>query len=315
MEETMVMNELQPVESENKKADKNNTWKQVVVGGVSGIALGGIATATIAATTNYPTEGEEAEGTTLSGVNGSAHVDSSIPVAEVSDDMSFGEAFASAHDQVGPGGVFVWHGQVYGTYTADEWNSMTPAEHAEFGSHVNVVYDEPTHSTQTTAGTVSHESGATAATESGNVSSMSEQQEVHADNHDSEEASVQPPATTQEEPIAEVEVPVVEVSHEPQVEVLDYETITNEDGSQMDLAVISVDGQEMGLYDVDQDGIADLLAQDTNNDNQITPNEIEDISTEDISMQPFHDEYIAQNDPAMHDPDYINDGDVESYMA
>ena len=83
----------------------------------------------------------------------------------------------------------------------------------------------------------------------------------------------------------------------------------------MDVAVVSVDGQEMGLYDVNQDGTADLLAVDANNDNQITSNEVEDISSEGISMQHLHNEFLAQNDPAMQGPDYINDGDVESYMA
>lgn len=303
MEETMVTNEQQPVENENKKANKSNTWKQVAIGGVSGIALGGLATAAVAATTNHPAEGGDAEDVVLNGVNGTAHVDSSIPVAQVSDDMSFGEAFAAAHEQVGPGGVFVWHGQVYSTYTAEEWNSMTSAEHAEFGSHVNIVYDEPSHSPQSTA-----QSTTTA-------EHTLEQQEVHVVNQEPAVTVAQNPTSNQEVPVVEVEEPIVEVAHEPQVEVLHYETITNEDGSQMDLAVVSIDGHEMGLYDVDQDGTADLLAQDVNNDNQISADEIEDISGEGISMQPFHDEYIAQNDPSMQGPDYINDGNVESYMA
>lgn len=303
MEETMVMNEQQPVENENKKANKSNTWKQVAIGGFSGIALSGIATATVAATTNHIAEGSDTEDVVLNGVNGTAHVDSSIPVAQVSDDMSFSEAFASAHDQVGPGGVFVWHGQVYSTYTAEEWNSMTPAEHAEFGSHINIVYDEPSHSPQTTA-----QSTAT-------VEHTSEPQEVHVVNQEPAVTVAQNPTSNQEVPVVVVEEQVIEVTQEPQVEVLHYETLTNEDGSQMDLAVVSIDGQEMGIYDVDQDGIADLLAQDVNNNNQISADEIEDISGDGISMQPFHDEYIAQNDPSMQGPDYINDGDVESYMA
>ncbi len=38
----------------------------------------------------------------------------------VSDDMSFSEAFASAREELGPGGVFSWHGQDYGTFYAEE---------------------------------------------------------------------------------------------------------------------------------------------------------------------------------------------------
>lgn len=52
----------------------------------------------------------------------------------VNDDMTFAEAFAAARQDVGPGGVFVWHGGVYGTYTADEWNSMSEADQEAFAS-------------------------------------------------------------------------------------------------------------------------------------------------------------------------------------
>lgn len=60
-----------------------------------------------------------------------------MPVAEVDDNASFAEAFADARAQVGPGGVFEWHGQVYGTYYETEWNQMSAAERAEFQSSVD----------------------------------------------------------------------------------------------------------------------------------------------------------------------------------
>ena len=93
-----------------------------------------------------------------------------------------------------------------------------------------------------------------------------------------------------------------------------YETISNEDGSQMELSVVSVDGQEMGIYDVNLDGTADLLAVDENNNQQIEENEIYDISSENLSMQALHNDYMTQNDPSMQGSDYINDGDVDNYM-
>ena len=40
-----------------------------------------------------------------------------LKVAEVSQDLSFGEAFATARASVGAGGVFHWHGGIYNTYT------------------------------------------------------------------------------------------------------------------------------------------------------------------------------------------------------
>lgn len=326
MEETMVMNEQQPVD--NKKVNKNKTWKPVVIGGVSGIALGGVATAAVAATTNNSTPETTNGETSLTGVHGSAHVDGNVPVAQVSDDMSFSEAFHAAHAQVGPGGVFVWHGQVYTTYTEDEWNNMTPAEHAEFGNHVHVQYDEPSHtSTQSTAQatpTVEVVSEPTTSTDSqsehvahvdDNNNNTTEQQEVQVEVQEPPVTVAQQPANnggTQEggEEIIGGTTPV-----EPEVEVMAYETISNDDGSQMDLAVVSVGGQEMGIYDVNQDGTADLMAVDANNNQHIEDNEIQDISSEGISMQALHDDYIAQNDPSMQGPDYINDGNVDNYMA
>ena len=290
MEETMVMNEQQPVE--NKKVDKNNNWKPVVIGGVSGIVLGGVATAAVAATASRMSENEANGETTLTGVNGSAQVDDSIPVAQVSDDMSFSDAFHAAYEQVGPGGVFVWHGQVYSTFTEDEWNSMTPAEQAEFGSHVHVQYAESSH---TSSQSTNHEApvAEVVAEQPATITEHQNEQVAHVDDTNN--------GTPEQQ--------------EVQVEVLAYETVPGADGSQMDLAVVSVNGQEMGIYDVNVDGTADLLAVDENNNQQIDDNEIHDISSQNVSMQALHDDYIAQNDPSMQGPDYINDGDVDNYMA
>lgn len=325
----MLMNEQQPVE--NKKVNKDNTWKPVVIGGVSGIVLGGVATTAMAATANHLAE-DAADETTLGGVHGSATVDGSVPVAQVSDDMSFSEAFAAAHEQVGPGGVFVWHGQVYSTFTEEEWNNMTPAEHAEFGSHVHVQYDEPTHtSSQSTTqatpaaevvaepATAEHQPEVVAHVEQTNDTPSGEQQNIEVEVQvTGESGDVVVNDVTDNGLCVDPEdpgMPATEVAQEPQVEVLEYTTLTNEDGSQMDLAVVSVDGQAMGVYDVNQDGVADLVAVDANENHQIEENEIHDISADGLSMQALQDDYLAQNDPSMQGPDYINDGDVENYMA
>lgn len=285
MEKTTVMNGQHPVESKN--ANKNSNWRQVVIGGVSGIALGGVASAALAATTIHASEDVESDETALTGVDGTAYVDGSVLVAQVSDDMSFSDAFNAAHDQVGPGGVFVWHGQVYSTFTDDEWKSMTPAEQAEFGNHVHVQYDEPSHASAQPTGTHA-------------------EQVAHAETQEPQVTVAQQPENTN---VTEGEVPQVEP------EVLAYEIVSGADGSQMDVAVVSVGGQEFGVYDVNQDGTADLMVADENNNQHIEENEIHDISSENVSMQALHDDYIAQNDPFMQDPDYINDGNVDNYLA
>lgn len=55
----------------------------------------------------------------------------------VDDSMSFAEAFAAAREEVGPGGLFEWHGQTYGTYYQDEWQNMSPEEQGEYWASVN----------------------------------------------------------------------------------------------------------------------------------------------------------------------------------
>lgn len=50
----------------------------------------------------------------------------------VTDDMTFDEAFNAARAQVGPGGLFHWHGGVYNTYTEDEWARLSPEEREAF---------------------------------------------------------------------------------------------------------------------------------------------------------------------------------------
>lgn len=50
----------------------------------------------------------------------------------VNDSMSFSQAFAAARQEVGPGGLFVWHGNTYGTYYANEWNAMTPEDREQY---------------------------------------------------------------------------------------------------------------------------------------------------------------------------------------
>lgn len=63
---------------------------------------------------------------------------SDLPIATgVNDDMDFNEAFASARDEVGAGGMFYWHGSGYGTYYENEWNNLSPEDKADYWASVN----------------------------------------------------------------------------------------------------------------------------------------------------------------------------------
>ena len=62
--------------------------------------------------------------------------------------------------------------------------------------------------------------------------------------------------------------------------------------------------------------MADVIVADLNNNGQIDTGEVENVTGAGISMQPFQDAagfnpQYAQNDL----PDYVNDADVDNYMA
>lgn len=103
---------------------------------------------------------------------------------------------------------------------------------------------------------------------------------------------------------------------EPEVEVVGYDRIANEDGSQMDVAVLNVNGHEVGVIDTNLDGAADVLVCDVNQNGVIEQGEMQLVQGQDIAMQPLQDAagfspQFAQNNL----PDYVNDADVDTYMA
>jgi len=46
------------------------------------------------------------------------------PAGTISDDMSFGEAFSAAREELGAGGVFAWRGEYYNTFYEEELNDQ-----------------------------------------------------------------------------------------------------------------------------------------------------------------------------------------------
>ena len=52
------------------------------------------------------------------------------------DEPSFAEAFAEARRVLGPGGVFEWHGKLYGTYYKTEWDNMSQYEKNQYWASV-----------------------------------------------------------------------------------------------------------------------------------------------------------------------------------
>ncbi len=105
------------------QAKDGNNWAKIAIGGATGILIGAgtlFAVNAVAANAHDTDAADDAAGT------------HDLKEAHVDDSLSFSDAFAEARAEVGPGGVFQWHGGIYGTYTADEWNAMSPEERADF---------------------------------------------------------------------------------------------------------------------------------------------------------------------------------------
>lgn len=128
-EETLFLDGINPEESVEKK--KGITpWKLVTLGGVSGVLMGAgsLYTGQIVA--------KELESGSKENSSFSDTTENGLKVADIDQGMSFGQAFAAARAEVGPGGVFRWHGGIYNTYTEAEWNAMTAEQKHDFAQQV-----------------------------------------------------------------------------------------------------------------------------------------------------------------------------------
>ena len=102
--------------------------------------------------------GHEPEAEETAPVAGSLPEDIDV-AGKVTDDMSYGQAFAAARNEVGMGGVFGWHGRWYNTFEKDEWTSLSLEQRQQYtemitGEKLPVrVYHQPMDESQQTVTT------------------------------------------------------------------------------------------------------------------------------------------------------------------
>lgn len=134
-----------PNESKPKAKEKGNgkgngklgtKAKVGVAAGAAGVAGLGLMSFTLPSRDDIDTENaDEVDGP----IDGAEQPEVCIPdslefATGIDDSMSFGEAFAAARAEVGPGGLFVWHGQTYPTYYQEEWDALTDESRDEYTS-------------------------------------------------------------------------------------------------------------------------------------------------------------------------------------
>lgn len=310
-------------QEETKKQTIAGGWQQVTIGGVTGILMGAAGMyAANAFAGEQPQQSETSQSTNATGTN-SHTAANGLRVAEVDQNLSFGRAFAAARAEVGPGGVFHWHGNIYNTYTAEEWNSMTPAEHSHFAQQVRPEIQPG-------------EGRPHRATAHHHHDDIAAKQETDRQEPAKQEPAKQEPTKQEQEQIANDHkpqergsVPVSKPSDdEPEVHFLGVERVETDHGA-MNVGHMVIGQQDVALIDVDDNQVFDVMAADRNNNGKLEENEVVDISARQLTVTDFavasaqqqNGDATAQTELASQTsqdhiaddmPDYMNDADVQT---
>ncbi len=208
----------------------NKTWKPVTIGGFTGILMGAGAmhiSQSVASAASVD-EGEQ------------------MPELKPLDELSFREAFDTARAEMGPGGVFRWHGNLYNTYTADEWQAMSDERKEELAQEVDPEVSPEEIDTDVVTVNETADSPQTESNETADPL-LSEASETEDDSDD--------------------------------VRVIGQGEVTLQNGRNVTVQELEVNGQRVAVIDVDQDGTADIAMTDLNQNRQMDEGEVIDLHT------------------------------------
>ena len=217
----------------------------------------------------------------------------------VDDSMSFNEAFAAARHEVGPGGMFVWHGNTYGTYYANEWNAMSPEEHDQYWADVNHSTSNLNTTAQEEPGSISEEPIPDPNPDDGSIEGSLAS---HSNNSNEEPGEPQPPTPPESSvPGDEIE-PLVLTEEDVLIEI-------DSDGDGIvDAAIVDVDGNDMLdlIMDTSGDGQFDTLVIDPELDDN------GDIVADDDNIVDINGvEILPNSNFGLEDPEQIAIGSGE----
>ena len=265
-EKTIVSYEAEDPAEEKK----NDTMRKVAIGGGIGILLGASAAAVAQtlSSSETPDEGVEVE----------PAPDTVSVASNVSDGMSFGDAFAAARAELGPGGMFTWHGNSYSTYTADEWDNMSAGERADYGRLVapHVQFDNGHYGGHHTAHQTVHHVHEHVVHEVADDVAQVEPAETAAAATATATAAAQP---AQAEPTAEMTGKSDQVDIDlSKVRLVEAEEVETFDDVDTVVGRGFVDGHDAMFHDLDNNGIFDAATVDANDNHTFIDDQKYDIS-------------------------------------
>lgn len=211
--------------------------------------------------------------------------------------MTFDEAFSAARDERGPGSVFEWHGNVYATYTQEEWTDMTDDQKSDF---YDTVHIHNPFSTVDNSEVRVEDAVLTAEAVFSNSSGANIGEGIMA------QTVVQPVEDNYGE-----DIPIVSVGssfdNENDIQILG---VSQDVSTGYNVGHLSVDGEEVVVVDVDGDMVFDSMVVDVNNDGEITPDEIIDIRQHSLTLDGLsgHSEILINPlDSSGDSPDYLSE--------
>ena len=199
------------------------------------------------------------------------------PIASsVSSEMSFSEAFEAARNEVGAGGFFTHNGQVYNTYTKEEWDQMSDLDKTDYA---NSMADKVQGVQEVHAGT----EGNNATTSKVDVEPQTVDEKSnsdHADKKETNEVNEEKEDVQAIEENTEVDSNLLEISEDDILHKIDEGSDYVIDGYEVDF---DKDEYFDAIIDADRDGKFDELILDVNNpDGHGSIIDIQPIDTENL---------------------------------
>ena len=232
------------------------SWKPVTIGGLTGILMGAGAmygVQAIASGSNEVASGAE-EG---------------LKVATVDDSMSFSQAFEAARAQVGAGGVFTWRGNIFNTYTADEWKVMSDSDKHQFAEQVKPQISASDIDTHQLVAHVAPQENVT----------VQEELSVNVEVEDEPlpDATLEYASKTQKNPNGDMTWE--DITNNDDVRIIGFKDVEIGRGRSVAMQEIEVNGQRVAVIDVDKDGNPDLAMSDLNHNQEMDEGEVLDLHT------------------------------------